>query len=67
MTNGTLFEEFMEVKRLVQMLAGIVQNDIPSIPDEELNQWVNELNIATNRLQALKIDVVEYYEKKSQI
>lgn len=64
MTYKSLFEEFMQVKTSVQLLAGIVQNDVPEIPGEYFDEWINKLDETTNKLQALKIDVIDYYEEK---
>jgi hypothetical protein len=57
-----MFEELQQLGRNVKALAGIVQNEIPIIADDELMRWVDLVNKNINEINSLKEDVIRYYQ-----
>lgn len=60
--SESMFYDFDDLSREVKMLGGIVQNAGHTPCDEELLEWVNNLNNTVNKINTLKEDVVRYYQ-----
>ena len=59
-----LFNEISFLKYSIQRMASIVQNEGIEISDDELNEWNEDVNSLINKINSLKLDVLEFYGKR---
>lgn len=57
-----LFNEFIELKYSIQSLAGIVQNEGVTVTEDNLTEFNENVNRSINKLNRLKLDVLEFYK-----
>ena len=63
MTKEQLFNSWIETKEDIQMLAGIVQNDI-QLTEEDLLSWLERFDEFKLKLQNLQIKTVRMVRLK---
>lgn len=62
LTREELYAEFTLLQSEVQKLSGVVQNE--GVTEQDLSYFNEDVNKVMNKLNALKLDVFEYYNKK---
>lgn len=58
-----LFNQIINLKHSIQSMASIVQNPM-ELPEEQINEWNEDVNALINKINSLKLDVLEYYGKR---
>ena len=58
-----LFNEIIDLKHSIQSMASIVQNPM-ELSEYQLNEWNEDVNVLINKINSLKLDVLEYYGKR---
>lgn len=61
-----LFHEIMDLKQKIQSIASIVQNEGTTVTDDEMIEWVNNVDGVIDALKKVKFDVVVHYEEEGK-
>lgn len=61
-----LFHEIIDLKQKIQSIASIVQNEGMTVTDDEMIEWVNNVDEVIAALKKIKFDVVVHYEEEGR-